>query len=44
MGTFANSEDPDEMLNNAAFYQSVHCLLIQNHSSKKEMEFLFWKL
>ena len=28
MGTFANSEDPDEMQHNAAFYQGLHCLLI----------------
>ena len=27
MGTLANSEDPDEMLHNAAFYQGLHCLL-----------------
>ena len=26
MGTFANSEDPDEMLHNAAFHQSLHRL------------------
>ena len=27
MGTFANSEDPDEMQNEAAFHQGLHCLL-----------------
>ena len=27
MGTFTNSEDPDEMLHNAAFHQGLHCLL-----------------
>ena len=28
MGTLANSEDPDEMLHNAAFHQGLHvCLL-----------------
>ena len=27
MGTFANSEDPDEMLHNAAYHQGLHCLL-----------------
>ena len=27
MGTFANSEDPDEMQHNAAFHQGLHCLL-----------------
>ena len=25
MGTFANSEGPDEMQHNAAFYQGLHC-------------------
>ena len=24
-GTFANSEDPDEMQHNAAFHQGLHC-------------------
>ena len=27
MGTFTDSEDPDEMLHNAAFHQGLHCLL-----------------
>ena len=27
MGILANSEDPDEMQHNAAFYQGLHCLL-----------------
>ena len=27
MGTLANSEDPDEMLHDAAFHQGLHCLL-----------------
>ena len=27
MGTLANIEDPDEMQHNAAFHQSLHCLL-----------------
>ena len=27
MGTFTNSEDPDEMPHNAAFHQGLHCLL-----------------
>ena len=26
MGTFANSEDPDEMPHNAAFHHCLHCL------------------
>ena len=25
MGTFANSEDPDEMQRYAAFHQDLHC-------------------
>ena len=36
MGIFANSEDPDEILHNAAFQQGLHCLLRQNRFSKKE--------
>ena len=28
-GTFANCEDPNEMLQNAAFHQGLHCLLRQ---------------
>ena len=27
MGTSANSEDPDEMLHNAAFHRELHCFL-----------------
>ena len=38
MGTLANSEDPDEMLHNAAFHQGLHCLLRQNQSSEKEIQ------
>ena len=26
MGNFANSEDPDEMQQNVAFHQGLHCL------------------
>ena len=36
MGTFttlANSEDPDEMQQNAAFHPDLHCLLIFKRSS-----------
>ena len=29
MGTFTNSEDPDEMLHSAAFHQGLHCLLLK---------------
>ena len=39
MSTFANSEDPDEMPQNAAFHQDLHCLLTQNRSSEKEMQY-----
>ena len=28
MSTFANSEDPDKMQQNAAFHQGLHCLAI----------------
>ena len=39
MGTLANSEDPDEMPHNVAFHQGLHCLLRQNQSSEKEMQY-----
>ena len=38
MGTLANSEDPDEMLHNAAFHQGIHCLLKQKRSSEKKLQ------
>ena len=41
MGTLANSEDPDEMLHNAAFHQGLHCMLSQNQSLKKERQYFF---
>ena len=43
MGTLANSEDPDEMLHNAAFHQGLHCLLRQKpiFQRKKYNFFLF---
>ena len=37
--TFANREDLDEMLQSAGLNQSLHCLLRQKRSSKKEMQF-----
>ena len=40
MRTLANSEDPDEMLHNAAFHQGLHFLLRQKRSSEKEIQFL----
>ena len=39
MGTLTNSEDPDEMQHNAAFHQGLHCLLRQNRSSEKEIQY-----
>ena len=42
MGTLANSEGRDEMPSNAAFHQGLHCLLGQNRSSVKEIQYLFW--
>ena len=39
MGTLANSEDPDEMPHNAAFHQGLRCLLRQNGSPEKEIEY-----
>ena len=33
MGTMTNSEDPDEMQNNAAFHQGEHCLVSQNRKT-----------
>ena len=35
MGTFANSEDPDDMTLNAAFHQGLHCLVRHNQSTEK---------
>ena len=39
MVTLANSEDPDEMLHNAAFHQGLHCLLRHYRSSEKEIKY-----
>ena len=41
MCTLANSEDPDEMLHNAAFHQGLYYLLRQKTYSEKEKQFLF---
>ena len=41
MDTLANSVDPDEMPHNAAFHQGLHCLLHQNLSSEKEIQYFF---
>ena len=39
MGTLANSEDPDKMQHNAAFYQGLHCLLRSKQLSGKEVHY-----
>ena len=39
MSTLTNSEDPDEMPHTVAFHQCLHCLLRQNLSSEKEIQF-----
>ena len=44
MGTLANSDDPDEIPHNAAFHQGLHCLLSQNRSSEKEIQFFFFDI
>ena len=37
MGTLPNSEDTDEMQHNAAFHQSLHCLLRSKQNSGTEI-------
>ena len=37
MGTLANSKDPDEMLHNASFHQSLHCLIRLKQPSGTEI-------
>ena len=39
MGMLANSGDPYEMLLKAAFHHGLHCLLRQNRSSEKEIQY-----
>ena len=34
MGTLVNSEDPDKMQHDAAFYQGLHCFLRLNQPSR----------
>ena len=41
MDTLAPSEDPDEMPQNAAFHQGLHCLLRQIQSSGTEVHIYF---
>ena len=40
MGTFTNSEGPDEMLHNAAFHRGLHCKGEQD-LQRKEYIFFF---
>ena len=42
MGTFTNSEDPDEMLHNAAFHRSTLFVQVKKVSDKKYN--IFFKL
>ena len=37
MGTITNSEDPDEMLHNAAFHQGLHCKDKKDFQTKKSL-------
>ena len=39
MGTIVNSQDQDKMPHNAAFHQSLHCLLKLNQASEKEKQY-----
>ena len=42
MCTLANSEDPDKMLQNEAFYQGLHCLLDKNYLQKRKFLIQFY--
>ena len=39
---FANSEDPDKMPPNVAFYQGLHCLLRKINLQRKKNK-IIWK-
>ena len=41
-GTLANSEDPDEMPQDAAFRLGLHYLLRQNRYSEKELHLIYF--
>ena len=43
MGTLANSEDPDEMLQNAAFHQGLHYLLRYKHNFQEVKQIIIRK-
>ena len=40
---WANSEDPDEILHYATFYQGLHCLLIKTKTIFRERHNIIWK-
>ena len=40
MGTFPNSEDPDEMPHNGAFHQGLHCLVRSKRPSDNKIQYL----
>ena len=44
MGTFANSEDPDGMLQNVTFHQGLHCLLLNKMDLQKKRNSIIIKL
>ena len=44
MHTLANSKDPDEMPQHAAFHKGLHCLLRQKRYSEKEIQFYLQNL
>ena len=44
MGTLSDSADLDEMRHHDAFYQDLHCLLRQNRSSEKDLQYFYLKL
>ena len=39
MGIFANSDEPDEIPQNAVFRHGLHCSLRPKRSSENEMQF-----
>ena len=39
MGNLANRRDPDEMPQNETFHQGLHCLLRQERSPEKEIQY-----
>ena len=42
MGPFVNSVNPHDISQNAAFHQGLHCLLKQNQSSEKEIQYFYF--